>query len=357
MTPPGQTFSLTGMMDIMHKILFAKSPVLNFRQVANALSLALFCLVVSPGALAGAEAEVVDRIVAVVNDEIIVLQEVDSLVQGLRQNLDASAYSNEEKQRILADMRQSVIDTLVNRKLIVQAAKELEWLTVSESEVDSTLQRYMQQNNLTEEQLREGLKAEGLTIEDFRTQMKESSLSSSLENYEVASKIVITREDVKQYYSQNTDKYSGRTTYHLRNIYISAPSAGNTRETQAVENKLAQISAGIEAGEPFENLARKFSESAYASEGGELGNLELKDLTPTLRDAIEPLSPGEATPPIETGDGYQILYVQDIHKESDVPMESVYSEIEKELYNQQYSEKQQSWIEGLREKAHIKIID
>jgi peptidyl-prolyl cis-trans isomerase SurA len=307
--------------------------------------------------LASGEVEVVDRIVAVVNDEIIVLQEVNSLMQTLKQNLDASPYSDEEKQRMLSEMRQTVIDSLVNRKLIVQAAMELEWLEVSEEEIDASVQRYIQQSERTEEQLREELAKEGLTMEDFRTQMKESSLSSSLENYEVASKIVITREDVSQYYDQNPDKYSGQTTYHLRNIFINAPVSGSAAEQATVEAKLAKISEELASGESFEDLARKYSESAYAAEGGELGNFKLEDLSPNLRAAVEPLSPGEATEPLASGDGYQILFVQEIHKESDVPLESVYSEIENELYQQQYAERSEAWIKGLRENAHIKIIE
>jgi peptidyl-prolyl cis-trans isomerase SurA len=187
--------------------------------------------------------------------------------------------------------------------------------------------------------------------------MKESSLASSLENYEVTSKIVITKADITQYYNQNPDKYSGQTTYHLRNIFINAPASDSAAEQAAVEAKLAKISEEFASGESFENLARKYSETAYANEGGELGNFKLEDLTPSFSSAIEPLSPGEATQPIKTSEGYQILFVQEIHKESDVPLESVYSEIENELRQQQKAERSEAWIKGLREKAHIKIIE
>jgi peptidyl-prolyl cis-trans isomerase SurA len=338
-----------------NKKLSAQVP--NLCVAMGALFLGLACVLTPSRALTSDAVEVVDRIVAVVNDEIIVLQEVNSLMKSIEQQVDASSYSTEEKQRILVDMRQTFIDRLVNQKLIVQAAKEVEWLTVSEDEIDASVQRYIQQSNLTEEQFREEIAKEGLTMEDIRTQMKESSLSSSLENYEVASKIVITREDVSQYYEQNSDQYSGQTTYHLRNIFIKKPAGGSASEQAEVEAKLAKISEELASGESFENLARKYSESAYAEEGGELGNFKLEDLSPNLRAAVAPLSPGEATPPLESGDGYQILFVQEIHKEADVPLESVYSEIEAKLYEQQYAEASEAWIEGLRENAHIKIIE
>jgi len=292
-----------------------------------------------------------------VNDEIIVLQEVNSLMRSLKQQLETSPYSDEEKQRLMAEKRQTYIDWKVNQKLIVQAAKELEWLTIDEAEIDASVQGYMQQSNTSEAQLREELAKEGLTMEDLRSQMRDSSLSSAFEDYEIGSKIVITKEDVSQYYDQHPDKYSGQATYHLRNILIKASDAGGELGKTVVEEKLAKISEAIASGESFENLAREYSQSAYADEGGELGNFKLEDLSPNLRAAVEPLSPGEATQPLETSDGYQILFVQEIHKESDVPLESVSSEIENEIYQQQYTERREAWVERLRENAHIKIIE
>jgi peptidyl-prolyl cis-trans isomerase SurA len=301
--------------------------------------------------------EVVDRIIAVVNDEIIVLQEVNNLMETLEKQINASGYSQEEKERFLSETRDNYIAQLVNRKLIVQAANELEWLTVGESEIDASLEQFKQQNDLTDEKLLEDLEKEGLTLEEFRTQLKESSLISTIESYEVGSRIVITEEDVTQYYNSHPDEYHGQTTYHLRNIFLKAPVSGTAANQEAVMDRFAKISSELESGVPFENLARKYSENAYADEGGELGNFKLKDLTPNLRAAIEPLSPGQATGLLEASDGYQILYVEDIHKEADVPLDSVYSEIETELYKQQYTERRKTWIDGLRENAHIKIIE
>jgi len=336
---------------------YLKTPVLNLCCVVGALFLGLACFSMPVRAQVLGEAEVVDRIIAVVNDEIIVLQEVNSLMRPLKAQLETSPYPDEEKQRMVSDMLQTIINQLVNRKLMVQAAMEVEWLTISDEEVDADMQRYMQQSNTSEAQLREELAKEGLTISDLRTQMRDSSLSSALENFEISSKIVITREDVLQHYNEQSDKYSGQTTYHLRNIFISASNAGTASGKAALEEKMAKISEAIAAGESFEDLAREYSQSAYADEGGELGNFKLEDLSPNLRAAVEPLSPGEATQPLATGDGYQILFVQEIHKESDVPLESVYSEIEDEIYQQQHTERREAWVKELRENAHIKIIE
>lgn len=312
-------------------------------------------LLTSHASVAGA-AEVVDRIVAVVNDEIIVLQEVNSLLKSMEEQIETAGYSEEEKRRILENAREAYINEQVDQKLIVQAAKEVEWLEVGDAEIDAQIENIKEENNFTDEQFLEALEQQGLTMEELRTQLKDSTLAQSLVNYEVSSKIVITKADVTQYYNEHPEKYQGKTTYHLRNIFIKAPASDTAGAKETVQNKLSQIFTELEAGESFESIARKYSESAYAGEGGELGNFELDDLSQNLRAAIQPLSPGEHTQALETSDGYQILYVQEIKTESNIPLDSVYSEIEDELYRQQYSERRQAWIEGLRENAHIKIL-
>lgn len=313
-----------------------------------------FATLQAPGAGA---AEIVDRIVAVVNDEIIVLQDVNSLLTSLQEQIETAGLSEQEKQSILSERRDSLIKELVNRKLVAQAAREYELydLTVSESEIDASVALIKEQNGFTDEQFEKALEKEGLTLEQLRAQLEESSLSNKLENIEVRSKIVITKEDVTRYYNEHADQYAGKTTYHLRNIFIDAPALG-TAGKEATTAKIDNIMAEFSAGTPFEELARRYSDSAYAGEGGELGDFELSDLSENLRAAIAPLSPGEVTQALETGDGYQILYVQDIHKESNTPLESVYSDIETELFKERYQEKWQIWVDALRENAHIKII-
>jgi peptidyl-prolyl cis-trans isomerase SurA len=306
-------------------------------------------------------AEVVDRIVAVVNDEIIVLQDVKSQLTSLQQDIETRGLSEQDKEKLLSEERENLIKYLVNRKLIVQAAREYgqeygAGITVSEEEIDASVARVREQYNLTEEQFEEALEGQGLTMEQYRTLMEEEALYNKIEYYEVRSKIVVTKNDITQYYQEHADQYQGKTTYHLRNILIKAPAAGSDTDDSAVKAKLEKIFSEFAAGTSFGDLARKYSDSAYADEGGELGNFELSDLSQNLRTAIEPLSPGETTDALETSDGYQILYVEEIHKDSDTPLDSVYSDIENELFQQRYLEKKQAWIDDLRENAHIKII-
>lgn len=336
--------------------LFSATRFLSLRFLPSGFFLALLFLAVPAGTGVAEEAKVVDRIVAVVNDDIVVLQDVDKLLGPMQTEILKAGYSREQMDSLLSRMRQQAINQLIDEKLIKQAAIELE-VKVEDAEVQNAEARIKEGNNFTDEDLRSALEKEGMSVETFRSQLKDQILASKLENIEVGSRIVLTKEDVTEYYNQNVKKYLGEKIYHLRNILIKAPRTESSVEKKAVDDKIERILSEFKAGEPFESLAKQYSESPFAHEGGELGKFKLTDLSPNLQAAVEPLSPGEITPALETSEGYQILYVQEILQKPDTPLETVYGEIENTLYEEQYKTKKKAWTESLRENAHIKIIE
>jgi len=116
------------------------------------------------------------------------------------------------------------------------------------------------------------------------------------------------------------------------------------------------ILAKLKAGQPFETLAMKHSESPGAPEGGDLGVFEFDSLSPEIQKAVEGMKPGEFTPVIETGPGYQIFFIQEILNAPVKPLEEATPEIEKILYNESVDNKYQAWIDDLRKQSVIKII-
>lgn len=335
---------------------FSRTRCFSFRLMPWGLSLGLLWLALFSGPACADETEVVDRIVAVVNDDIVVLQDIDKLMGPMQTEILKAGYSPEQMNTLLSRMRQQAIDQLIDDKLISQAAVEYE-LKIEKAEVDESIEKIKSEYNFTEEQLREALEKEGMSLETYRDRLKDQMLASKLENFEVGSRIVVTKEDVSEYYNQNPDKYQGEKTYHLKNILIKTPRTGSEEEKKAVDSKIEKVLTEFKSGKSFDNLARQYSESPFASEGGELGKFRLNDLSPNLRAAIEPLSPGEVTPPLETSEGYQILFLQEILQKPDTPLDSVYDEIENELYEEKYNAKKKTWTESLRKNAHIKIIE
>lgn len=303
----------------------------------------------------GAPSQVVDRIVAVVNDDIIVLQELKELLAPYEAQMHVSGYSPEKQRNMIFEVRQTLLNQLIDQKLIEQIAGKSE-LSVEERDIDSSVERIKEENRLTDEDFRAALQAQGMTMESFRKKMRSQILASRLETMEVKRKIVITKEEVKAYYEENTTKYAGEVKYHLRNIIKKALSYDKPEHKQAVYDIMQQVISEFKNGKSFEDLAAEYSESPYAREGGELGVFKLSDLSPNLKKAVETLSPGEITPILETSQGYQIIYLQEIVNTQGTPLEEAEREIEELLYQKQYKQKRKEWIDRLRKKAHIKVI-
>ena len=120
--------------------------------------------------------------------------------------------------------------------------------------------------------------------------------------------------------------------------------------------RMDAVLAKLKAGQSFETMAKTYSESSLAAEGGDLGLFKLHELSPQLQKAIKGMKSGEFTTVLDTDQGYQIIFVQEIIKTPGRPLEEVSSEIERTLFSEIVEEKFQSWLEDLRKQSHIKII-
>ncbi len=306
--------------------------------------------------LAGAqEAEVVDRIVAVVNDEIISLFEMNQLLQPYEAKIRNLGYSSEREREMLFKVREEVLNQLIDQKLTDQETRRFR-ITVSKQEIDNAIERIKEANFYTDEQLRKGLARQGMTLEEYREKMREQMLRSRLLNIEVKSRIVITKEDIKSYYETHKELYDGEKKYHLRNIIMKVPALADEAEEGRIRAKMEMILEKLKAGQPFEDMAKQYSESPSAADGGELGVFAKDVLSPQIQETLKGMQAKEFTPILETDLGYQIFFVQDVIHAQGKTLEEAIPEVEQKLFKEVVDEKFQTWLEELRKRSHIKIV-
>jgi peptidyl-prolyl cis-trans isomerase SurA len=328
---------------------------LNFKTIIQQFVwISIWLVGIAGGTPAGGD-EIVERIVAIVNDDIITYLEVQKEISPYEEQIKAVGYDPEKEQQMLYRVRSDVVNKLVDQKLTDQEIKRHK-ITVSDEEIDKDIEQIKKGKSWTDEDLRKALENEGMTIESYREKLKEQALRARLLNTAVKANIVITKEDVAAYYASNIEKYQGQLTYHLRNIIMRVPEIAGTDGKKAVLEKMEHVHAELAKGAPFESLARKYSESVLAKNGGDLGMLPYKDFSPQLKEALKGLSKGEYTAVLDTDQGYQIFYIENIVKENEIPLEEVYSEIESTLYKELSEKAFADWIETLRKESHIKII-
>lgn len=302
------------------------------------------------------QSEIVDRIVAVVNNEIITLYDLNRTFGPYASNIKALKYPPEKERQTLFQVRQDILNQLIDSMLADQLVKRNQ-ITVSQKEINLTIERIKESRQFTEEQLRQGLASQGMTMEEYRQEIQEQILRSKLVNREVKAKIVITKEDIKEYYDTHREKYAGEKKYYLWNVFIKVSIDGSQSERNNARYKMEAILGKLKQGQSFESLVDELKNSSSAIKGTDLGLYRLEELSQQLREVVNKMETGQFSGVLETNFGYQILYVQKIEELRAKSLEAVGSEIEELLYNELVDNKYQEWLDQLRARSHIRIIN
>ncbi len=259
-----------------------------------------------------AQSQLVDRVVAVVEDHAILQSDVDNAVAQYLLQTGASSATDEER----AQLAEEALKELINNKLVVAKADEL-GISVSFSEVENAVDRAIDENRRAiggEEAFRRQLEAENLTIDSLKKLYREQIQNRMLVERVIAgqidrSEILITDEELMATYEEKKSLLPVRpAVVHLATIFIGLDSSVGARE--AAKNVIDDLHRRVLAGEDFGELAKEFSEDPSAETGGKLGKLKLSDLSNrAFADAAAELEVGDVSEPVLTPYGFHIIKV------------------------------------------------
>ena len=308
-----------------------------------------------PATDAQAEAVVVDRIVAVVNDEIITLYDLNKTLQPYEENIRALDYSPEKARKTLFKLRTDLLNKLIDEKLADQQIKKNN-IKVSTQEIDMTIERLKEMRSYTDEDLRAGLAQQGLTMEEYRENLRQQLLRRNLVNREVKSKIVVTNEEIEKYYNDHREKYAGKVKYHIWNMAIRFSTYADTAEKEMAAEKMEAILAKLKQGAAFESLVKETPSAPGEPVGADLGLYELDELSPELRQVVQNMKAGEYSPLLISDNGIQIVFVEEVLATDPKAISEAKKEIENILYDEAINNRYNIWLGELRKRSHIKII-
>ncbi|HEB49625.1 MAG TPA: peptidylprolyl isomerase [Desulfobulbus sp.] len=300
-------------------------------------------------------ADVVDRCVAVVNDDIITLSEVNELGKPLFQRV-AEEVSSDQLAEALRQARETVINKLIEKKLLAQEAEKLH-IKVTDKEVEQALARILERNHTSREVFKKELAAMGMDEQRYKEDLRDQILGSKVINYEVRSKIIIPEEKIIDYYDTHYTEQVGEGGYYILQIGISWDKEGTTREE--ARQKAERIRSLAVNGKDFKELARKYSDLPSSVDGGDIGVFRKDEMAGYMRKAVTALKPGQVSEVVETPVGYQIfklLSSQEGQIITKVPYKDVKEEIRATLYQQEMQELYKNWMKRMREQAYIKIL-
>jgi peptidyl-prolyl cis-trans isomerase SurA len=299
----------------------------------------------------GFSAELIDRLVAEVNGAAITLSEAKVKVDK-GPLVEVSPYPAKEQDAPM----QVAIQDLINKKLIMQKADELE-IEVTDAAVGEEIDRFMKGRNLTKEQLNDALAEQGMTYDQYREDFKTQMIMNQFQGREIVPQVKISDRDVQLYYLRNSGSTAENVRLVLRQLQISLPADGVASVKEGKRNLVDKAYQELEGGMPFEQVVKIYSDNDEARKtGGLMSSLYVKDLAPLFQGAVKDLDEGKYSKPIETPVGYFIFYVEKKEFSGSDEYKKQKPQLENALRQEEMGRLMTRWIEGQRKKADIKIL-
>jgi peptidyl-prolyl cis-trans isomerase SurA len=314
------------------------------------MGLALSFLLVVPAA----DAAVLDRIAAIVNNEVVTLSEVQE--EGLPEIQKVMKdYVESEQEAQLAKVYHKYLDQLIVRRLQLQEAKK-DQLAPSAGEVNATIEDLKRKNGFkTDDELRRALLTEGLTLEAFRRRVAEQLALGRVTTREVRNKIIVDDREIRAFYEAHRDKFKRTPEVTLRHILITLPARASLEGPVQARAKAEEALAKLRSGADFAEVAKAYSEGPTAQTGGLLGTMRRGEMAPEIEEQAFTLPVGQVSGIIQTNTGLNIIKVESRKDDPLVPVDEVRDKIREALLDEKFAAKQKEWVEDLKRKASIQI--
>jgi peptidyl-prolyl cis-trans isomerase SurA len=305
-----------------------------------------------------AEPVIIDRIAAIVNQDVITLSEVqEAVLQQARVGAlpegtphDPAAIAD----RLTPEALQQQLRLLINNRLQLQAADRL-GLTVGDAELRQAVDDIKTRNRFaSDEELAAALAAERLTLDQYRQQLRREILLAKLINREVRSQVVVSDDESRRYYTDHAEAFSLPQRVKLRQIFLAAPAADASARASARVTAQSVLDR-LREGAPFDQLARRYSDGPEAKEGGVLGWFAPGTLMPALEEAAFTLPQGRISDLLGSPAGWHILLIEEREGHQLQPFEQVKETIRKQLQEQQLRDRYEEWFLELRGRAYVDI--
>lgn len=305
----------------------------------------VLCGMMAFAAFAGAE--VLDKVIAVVNDEVVTQREFDRVYTPIKTAYEQN-FQGEELQKRLEAARKGILDQLVDMKLAVSLAKK-KAVKIDEEELKkriATIKGYY----ASDDEFNKALSDKGTNLTEFEKDIREQMLAQELVNQEVASKISITPAEVEELYTKNRDKLVSPLKMKLQSILIRK---GDGVDPAVAKKKADDLLAEIKGGADFTKVATEKSEGPYAAQGGEMGFVSPGQMVKEIDDVVFVMKPGDMSGVIETEMGYHIFKVEERQEARPLELAEVEEFLRAQLYRKKFEENLVKWIEEKKKNAFI----
>jgi len=291
-----------------------------------------------------AGADVIERVVATVNNEAIFLSDLRTRAVPFLPQV-AEAATEPERMSRLKDLYDELLNYLIDEQLIRQLATDA-GVRVTDADVDSAIENLRTQNNMTEEQFQEALEAQGFSEAQYRRDLKRQLVRLKVVNERVRSRVNVTEEEVRARYEQRAREQGSEVRFRVSYLVVPVAEGASAIQVAAKRQEALTLRGTL--------TAENFNVRAESLGGGDLGWLKQGDLPEELETAILPLSAGEISDPVRGTKGFHIFFLEERQVGSDFPS---YDEMKQELYREMLdtamNRQEKIFLDEIRRKAVI----
>ncbi|MBA4393863.1 MAG: hypothetical protein C0407_09955 [Desulfobacca sp.] len=293
-------------------------------------------------------AEVTNRIVAIVNNEIITSYELEKAIRTL-QPTDLGKESQEE-------IKKQLLFQLIDQKLVEFQIKRL-GIQISSDEVEKAVARLKKDQGInTQEDFSAALAKGGISESELKNKIKEQIQRVRLISREIGSKIVVPESKMVEYFQKHKAKFQKTEGVRLAQIILTSPGNASSAESFRQKLKADEIWGRLKKGEDFAELARKYSQDPSAAQGGDLGLFSWDELNPSIKEIISQLKPGEFSQVLQSPQGWQIVKLLAIQDSKEIRLEDVREQIHEQLFQEEVELRFSQWVQKLKNRSYIQVL-
>ena len=304
-------------------------------------------------------AEVIDGVAAIVNNEVITISQVRELI-GTRERAMREGYNGPDLADKIKEMRLAALKDLVDRQLIIQEFRKMQekGANIPDHVVDDRVQGIIREEFAGDRAaFVRTLQAQGYTLTRFKEIEKEKIIVQALRQSKMTESFLVSPNQIQSFYDKNRPAYTLPEQVKLRMIVLREGNSGDIISGANKDQVAEEIREKLKTGAEFDRMAQMYSEDeATRDAGGDWGWIERSTLNEQLSKTAFTLKPGEISPIIKVQNSFYILTVEARKNASVKPLGEVREEIEKTLMQKERMKSQQRWMDGLRQKAFIKIL-
>lgn len=298
-----------------------------------------------------ARAEMVDRIVAVVNNDVILYSELQQQIKAIKKLSPRFNNLSPDQER---QLQRQVLQQMIQEELTEQQIKKLK-IVVTSHDVDQAIAGIKRENGLSDDQLQYMLHQQGKTMKDFRQSIRKDLERARLIERVFKSKTVITDQQIDAYLKSSAGS-EGQARLRLALIFLPLSNDASTDQVNKIQKMAETIHEQLQEGANFANLAKQYSQGPAADEGGDIGYIPADELAPPIEKATRDLKVNGVTDPIRTPQGYYIVKILDA-KRSRVSVDSAKAreKARRELMQKAVDKEFAAWMKDLEAKSFIQI--